>query len=263
MAMTKKQTKKTPPTQKENEQKEQEKQTERNLSSRKLARVLKKQQRERNKKEKSKLTRAEKKILKERNKVIYFYTVLPTAALSEFATNPPPLNDDGTYSLYQDSSGTGIDSQILTVATTYEEALEYIRTCLILSHFTHYKNWCEIHGHTQDTEKLRTDYILTTLDMSNPANQFSVIKVAYSHADIGILLRSALHCIPIGCSYDDPLERHSFLQQDQSMFKQANKKKEEEKKEREDTSKQSAPKNDKEKRASITDNDPKKRNHKA
>ena len=152
-------------------------------------------------KKKPKLTKEQKKVAKVHNQIITMYGVVPTPALNEADEKA--------------KKGASIDEQaqllkIHTLVTTREEGFEYIREHIILNHKEHFIRWCELHSKDPSNVHVKDEYIDTCVDMCEKDNQYSIIDIKYTYADLGVILRISAGCVPIGCSFDSPAEIEEY-----------------------------------------------------
>lgn len=90
-----------------------------------------------------------------------------------------------------------------TIATKYSNCFDYLVKLTCLENKDHYNQWCEIHNLNNNDELSSLEYVKAV----GLSKNYSILKVFYSLEDIAIWLRLVNSCIPIGCSYESPIER--------------------------------------------------------
>lgn len=99
----------------------------------------------------------------------------------------------------------------LTITLTEDEALEYIKKSLKILNFSHFSAWCNLKDYNVDDEASWEEYLYTCA--SEQLEEYAVLKVFYLYKDIVAMMRMLGWCIPMGCSFDEPLEKLYFANQ--------------------------------------------------
>ncbi len=94
-----------------------------------------------------------------------------------------------------------------TISINKDDCYEYIDKKEKFDNATHYNGWCFIHKYKKDSPKTWEKYKSIVLEN---AQRYSVIKVNYSLKNLSVALRMLNNCVPIGCSYESPVEVEFF-----------------------------------------------------
>ena len=157
---------------------------------------------------KPKLTREQKKIKKIHAKTALMFGVVPTEMLDTLSEEDFVKAEESAEAKAQLHDKV---MQIFTIVPTKEEAVEFIKTHILLSHKSHYDRWAELHKYDPNAESTKNIYLNTVVDMKDSKNRYSIIDIKYTYEDLAIVLRMSAGCAPIGCSYENPVEIEAFL----------------------------------------------------
>lgn len=102
------------------------------------------------------------------------------------------------------------EENIVTVLDDKEQIQEYIRQRIILDNEPHYKAWAELHELDPLKEENKTEYVNQFLERTSDEDleqySFIVRGFEFSLPDLASILRMFSGCVPIGCSYEQPVE---------------------------------------------------------
>lgn len=168
---------------------------------------------------KPKLTREQKKIKKIHAKTALMFGVVPTDMLDQLSDEDFVKAEESAEAKQELHDKV---MQIFTIVPTREEAVEFIKTHILLAHKSHYDRWAELHKFDPNAESTKNTYLNTVIDMKDSKNHYSIIDIKYTYEDLAIILRMSAGCAPIGCSYENPVEIETFLAHE--AFKKASEK---------------------------------------
>lgn len=105
-----------------------------------------------------------------------------------------------------------------TVSVNEKDCYEYIDRKEKLDNASHYNSWCYIHKYNKDAPKTWNIYKSVVLENEK---KYCVIKIAYSLNNLSVALRMLNNCVPIGCSYESPVEVEFFnaIEEENSLNK--------------------------------------------
>lgn len=98
----------------------------------------------------------------------------------------------------------------LTITLTQKEAFEYAVKQLRVIKFDHFEQWCNLRNYDVEDDKAFEEYYINCIDLEEK-NEYLICKVQYKHRDIVAALRTLGKCVPLGCSFDTPLELEIFF----------------------------------------------------
>lgn len=99
------------------------------------------------------------------------------------------------YVIYKDNS----QEKVLCVCTKKREVTEFIRRYYLVTHFEHFKSWCELHNYDVKSQEAANAYI----DISaSDSFMFPVIAYWYDVNSLAGLLRMINNYTPVGCSFE-------------------------------------------------------------
>lgn len=99
----------------------------------------------------------------------------------------------------------------VTFVSTYDEAIMALDQYLYLKHYTHFRQWCPLHGYKVDHSKAWLAYSKTVLReeyIGSPL--YTIVQINYEPNVIASLLRAYNHCTPMGLPFDTPEEIDEF-----------------------------------------------------
>lgn len=102
------------------------------------------------------------------------------------------------------------EKNLLTVLEKKSQIQEYTRSRIIADHWTHYKEWCNLHGHVPSSPQAKDEYINSYMDNASSEEvtkyTYWVEKVYFTKSSLISGLRMLYGCIPLGCSYENEHE---------------------------------------------------------
>lgn len=108
------------------------------------------------------------------------------------------------YVIYKDNS----QEKVLCVCTKKREVTEFIRKYYLVTHFEHFKSWCELHNYNVKSQEATNAYI----DISaSDSFTFPVIAYWYDVNSLAGLLRMINNYVPVGCSFETENDWQSAL----------------------------------------------------
>ena len=90
---------------------------------------------------------------------------------------------------------------IVTFVPKKNQILEYINKKLIVNHYDHYKQWCNLNA-LVDTVEAEKEYIKTCGKTWDDYAQYTFKKFTYTIDEIASIFRIMNKCIPVGASYE-------------------------------------------------------------
>lgn len=99
----------------------------------------------------------------------------------------------------------------LTLTSSECDAIEYIKNLLKILNFSHFTAWCRLKEIDVNDDKSWVEYLAVCA--SEQLEEYSIVKVSYLFKDIVAMIRMFGHCIPIGCSFDTPMEKLYLAEQ--------------------------------------------------
>lgn len=104
------------------------------------------------------------------------------------------------------------DENILTIVPSVADAREYIQRMLQVDHFDHFRSWAELKK--LDINAPQTWYLYSAMCVEDAEwDNYLIAKLRYKNRDIAALLRIFAHTVPLGCSYENPIELQKFKAQ--------------------------------------------------
>lgn len=103
------------------------------------------------------------------------------------------------------------DSRILSITPTRKEALEYIDKRIMVNNTDHFVSWCSVHGLDRLNSSSWKKYRQTVLHES-VFREFTLIELIYGKDDIARIFRLMYGYIPVGASYEEPVEYLNVLE---------------------------------------------------
>lgn len=98
-------------------------------------------------------------------------------------------------------------TKFITLTLYKKEADEFIYNLLRISHFEHFKSWCEIRNLDVNDDSSWSKYLCNCLSIED-INRYVIHKVIYKLGDVVSIMRMFGGCIPIGCSFDTECEQN-------------------------------------------------------
>ena len=108
------------------------------------------------------------------------------------------------YVIYKDDS----QQRILCVCTKKREITEFIRKYYLISHFEHFKSWCELHNYDVKSLEAENAYINISV---NDSFKFPVVTYLYDVNSLAGLLRMINNYTPVGCSFETDADWQNAL----------------------------------------------------
>ena len=110
----------------------------------------------------------------------------------------------------EDSEETSIEY----VVSNMRELVEYIDKKILMSHYDHFKLWCDLHNCKVGDPKKQEEYlvnILTSMDDEEKKKYiFPIKKISYDKQTVAAAIRMLNCCEPLNCSFELPIEKEYF-----------------------------------------------------
>lgn len=97
-----------------------------------------------------------------------------------------------------------------TVTKTKEEAFEYVNRKVRHDHSSHFVAWCDLHNYKADSPEAWNSYKYTVLSKED-FYKYKVQKIKFPFNKILSIMRIYFGYLPLGCSFDDPMEIETIL----------------------------------------------------
>lgn len=91
---------------------------------------------------------------------------------------------------------------IFTITQTKTQAQEYLNKKIVLDNKEHFDFWCGLHNKDPHSKETWFDYALNVVNYKD----YYILETAYTIKDIAQIFRTMKGCVPIGCSFDEPIE---------------------------------------------------------
>lgn len=95
------------------------------------------------------------------------------------------------------------DMEIFTVVCKKEQACEYIEQRVKLDNAEHFISWCNLRN-LNPGDQMSWEKYAVSCDVSFDKYVFKKVKI--DERGIAAICRMCNHCLPIGCSFDEPAE---------------------------------------------------------
>lgn len=100
------------------------------------------------------------------------------------------------------------EDNILSYAPTLKDANEYVSRRVFYDCKEHYIIWCQFRNLDDRDENSWRQYYATLSDEEK--GKYYIAKLKYSIDDIALLFRLFNECIPVGASYEKPIEIQNY-----------------------------------------------------
>lgn len=97
-----------------------------------------------------------------------------------------------------------------TLTQTKNDAVEYINKKVRRDHWDHFSMWCEYHNHKVDSAEAWQEYKYTVLSKEDFI-KYQIKKLKFPLSKILAIMRIYFEYLPLGCSFDDPMELETIL----------------------------------------------------
>lgn len=104
------------------------------------------------------------------------------------------------------SNDSEFRANIVTFVVKKNQIAEYINKKLIVSHYDHYKQWCELNSLKEDSEQAESAYIKTCGPNWCEYNEYTFRRFVYNIDELASLFRIMNKCAPVGTSYETDAE---------------------------------------------------------
>ena len=101
-------------------------------------------------------------------------------------------------------------NNVFTIVRTKDEAFEYVDRKLQADNWSHFNMWCGCHGMNSHTKEAWEAYRRVTLSPED-YRRYQVAKLKIPLSKVVAIMRGFFECVPLGCSFDDPLELGTLL----------------------------------------------------
>lgn len=95
--------------------------------------------------------------------------------------------------------------KFLTVTTKKDEAVEYALKLLKLEHLSHFQSWCILRNYSSNCPESWDIYFNDCISEAEK-HDYIISKISYKLKDLAGIIRMFGGCVPLGCSYDLPVE---------------------------------------------------------
>lgn len=100
------------------------------------------------------------------------------------------------------SSDEEFRKNIVTFVVKKNQILEYINKKLIVNHYDHYKQWCELQKLNENTAEAEAAYIKMCGQNWSEYGQYTFKKFTYTINEIASIFRIMNKCVPVGATYE-------------------------------------------------------------
>lgn len=101
-------------------------------------------------------------------------------------------------------------SSLVTVLSDKKQIDEFINRMIIVDNWDHFKMWCDLRNldykSTESQYSYIANYIETNTEEAESKYTFIVKKTLYTKEALASILRMFNGCVPVGCSYENPVE---------------------------------------------------------
>lgn len=97
-------------------------------------------------------------------------------------------------------------NNIVTFVTEKKQVIEYVNKRLIVDHYDHYKQWCEVHNLDICNPDAENEYLKTVGATWDDYCQYTFKKFIYNLNEIASIFRITNKCSPVGTSYETAAE---------------------------------------------------------
>lgn len=102
-----------------------------------------------------------------------------------------------------------INNRFLTVAKNKNQVYEYLTKLLQLEHKEHFDMWCDLRELDNENYGNWLQYYETVISEAEKS-KFKIVKLKYSLDAMLSVLRMFSRCLPLGCSFETPIE-HEYI----------------------------------------------------
>ena len=96
-------------------------------------------------------------------------------------------------------------TKFLSLTLTKEEATEFVLQHLKMRNLEHFSSWCDCHELNVNDDLAWLKYFNDVLTVKDKT-EYTINKIGYTYINLGAFLRMFSGCLPIGCSFDQPIE---------------------------------------------------------
>ena len=104
------------------------------------------------------------------------------------------------------SSDKDFRENIVAYVTKKKDIIEYIRKRVIMDHYAHYEQWCELQKLNSEDEGPIDKYFDLFADMWGDLVNYTYKKYTYSIEEIASIMRILNKCVPVGGTYETDAE---------------------------------------------------------
>ena len=101
------------------------------------------------------------------------------------------------------------DVIVYTIVRKLKDCTEYVNKFIKMKNFTHYLNWCNAHSLNPEDGLSWGKYSSTVV--RDQFKDFYMTKFKFNSKLIGACLRLLNGCVPVGASYELPMEISAFV----------------------------------------------------
>lgn len=113
---------------------------------------------------------------------------------------------------------TNDKSKGYTYVASKEQVLEYVCTLVTMNHSQHFKSWCENNNVKLEDDSLPVMKKYAYTVWPEEVDKISYSKLYYSISQIAYIMRYVDNAIPLGCSYEEPSEFTSFMEENSELI---------------------------------------------